>query len=444
MTNNSGTILQVAEVELFGDEILEPSAPTEPPSTSSVFTQSSGSDGIVAMEAEHFQNHVSQGGKSWQAGSFSDHSGNGILKALPDTGINNNTGYTTNSPRLDFTVNFAKTGMHYVWIRGYGPLGNDDSIHAGLDGQAVASATRISKWYQRSSLTWVNATMDATRATIQVPTVGEHTLNLWMREDGFVIDKIVLTTNPNYTPSGFGPDETVEVQPETIASPILNTPVPGDTQVDLSWNAVSGTTGYKVYHGTSSGVYGAPTDVGNVTSYTVPNLTNDTTHYFVVVAYDATRESGNSNEESATPVPYNISNYLIAAYDFEEGGGTVVHDISGYQTPADLMIADNQAVTWIQGGLSVDSSTIIKSSSAPQKIMDALQASNEITLEAWVKPANLTQTGPARIVSFSKDTGYRNFTLGQTIDEYRMRLRTTNTTNNGIPEHHWPRQGCSD
>lgn len=38
-------------------------------------------------------------------------------------------------------------------------------------------------------------------ATIDVPSVGTHTLNVWMREDGMVVDKLILTTNSSYVPS---------------------------------------------------------------------------------------------------------------------------------------------------------------------------------------------------------------------------------------------------
>ncbi|MCP4408570.1 MAG: hypothetical protein GY807_12555, partial [Gammaproteobacteria bacterium] len=41
----------------------------------------------------------------------------------------------------------------------------------------------------------------------QIPSVGVHTINVWMREDGTVFDKLVLTTNAGFTPSGNGPAE---------------------------------------------------------------------------------------------------------------------------------------------------------------------------------------------------------------------------------------------
>ncbi|MCP4427873.1 MAG: LamG domain-containing protein, partial [Chloroflexi bacterium] len=92
------------------------------------------------------------------------------------------------------------------------------------------------------------------------------------------------------------------------------------------------------------------------------------------------------------------------------------------------------AVTWLAGGgLSVDASTLIASTGAATKVINAAQASNELTVEAWVKPANITQTGPARIVTLSTDTALRNFTVGQVTDYFQARLRTTTTTLNGLP-----------
>jgi hypothetical protein len=49
--------------------------------------------------------------------------------------------------------------------------------------------------------------MDGAVAAINVATAGLHTVNVWMREDGFVLDKIVLSTSSNYAPSGNGPAE---------------------------------------------------------------------------------------------------------------------------------------------------------------------------------------------------------------------------------------------
>ncbi len=57
--------------------------------------------------------------------------------------------------------------------------------------------------------------------------------------------------------------------------------------------------GYKIYYGTTSGNYTNSIDVGNVTTYTVINLTEGLTYFFVVSAYDTLgNESDYSNEVS--------------------------------------------------------------------------------------------------------------------------------------------------
>jgi hypothetical protein len=73
--------------------------------------------------------------------------------------------------------------------------------------------------------------------------------------------------------------------------------------VNLAWNAntESDLAGYKVYVGTSSGVYTTTYTVGNVINYTVTGLAPGNVYYFAVTAYDLTAfESLVSNEVSAT------------------------------------------------------------------------------------------------------------------------------------------------
>jgi hypothetical protein len=45
----------------------------------------------------------------------------------------------------------------------------------------------------------------------------------------------------------------------------------------------------------------------------------------------------------------------------------------------------------------------------------------------------MNQTGPARIVTLSRNPSERNFTLGQDGDKVEVRLRTTETSSNGVP-----------
>ncbi|MGB9636369.1 MAG: fibronectin type III domain-containing protein, partial [Thermoplasmata archaeon] len=81
---------------------------------------------------------------------------------------------------------------------------------------------------------------------------------------------------------------------------------PGDECVTLTWETPTDDggfpiTGYKIYWGTSAGNYTNNVTVGNITTYTITNLTNGQTYYFAVSAIDAAGESAKSNEVSATP-----------------------------------------------------------------------------------------------------------------------------------------------
>lgn len=199
------------------------------------FVQDGDAQGLVVMEAENATANVAQGGKSWNTNLTAGHSGPAALQALPNTGVNNNTGYTTSSPRLDFQVQFPQPGTHYVWIRGLAASGADDSCHAGLNGSTVASSDRISGF--GPAWTWSKTTLDSSSdATFIVNTAGVHTVNVWMREDGFVFDKLLLTRDANYNPgTGVGPAESARTGPilPPILSPIASVAIDEDTQTGV-------------------------------------------------------------------------------------------------------------------------------------------------------------------------------------------------------------------
>ena len=127
-----------------------------------------------------------------------------------------------------------------------------------------------------------------------------------------------------------------------------------------------------------------------------------------------------------------IEDGLQVLYTFEEEGN-IIPDASGVGTPLNLTITNQSKVKKVPYGEEVVASTILPANLSAVKIFDACTNSNEISIEAWIKPLSLTQTGPAGIVTFSKDGEERNFTLGQQNNKYIIRLSTTNTDVNGEP-----------
>jgi len=74
----------------------------------------------------------------------------------------------------------------------------------------------------------------------------------------------------------------------------------GNAQVNLTWNAVASATGYYVKRSTTSGTE-AQIATPSTNSYSDSTVTNGTKYFYVVSAYNAYGQSGNSSEVSATP-----------------------------------------------------------------------------------------------------------------------------------------------
>ena len=129
---------------------------------------------------------------------------------------------------------------------------------------------------------------------------------------------------------------------------------------------------------------------------------------------------------------------LVVLYDFRLAKGDIVKDRSGVGKPLDLKIENAKNVHRTKGALEVRGKTLIHSDKPAAKIFNAVRRSGEITIEAWVRPANAKQDGPARMVTLSGGSSERNFTLGQEGDKVEVRLRTTKTSGNGIPSLNSP------
>jgi len=75
----------------------------------------------------------------------------------------------------------------------------------------------------------------------------------------------------------------------------------GNAQVSLSWTASNGATLYYVKRSATSGGPYTQISAPSATSYTDTGLTNGTTYFYVVSAYNSAGQSANSSEVSATP-----------------------------------------------------------------------------------------------------------------------------------------------
>lgn len=129
---------------------------------------------------------------------------------------------------------------------------------------------------------------------------------------------------------------------------------------------------------------------------------------------------------------------LQVLYTFDRIENGVIPDRSGVGEPLNLRIDQPQGVQFRSGRMIVSSSVNIASDGPAKKIIAAARETNEITVEAWLKPLEVQQAGPARIVTLSKDTSQRDMTLGQDKGRFDVRLRTSSTDANGMPSTSGP------
>lgn len=173
-------------------------------SNAGTFTDSAGQ---VVIEAEHATSLAAGTGTyasvNWQENTGTTGAVGTTMQALLNGGLA--AVENTAAPRLDFKIDFRATGTWYVWVRMPALASSDDSVNIGLDG-AIASKNiqnTTGNW------AWLASNAGGARVTVNVTSAGVHTLNLWMREDGAIVDRLVLSTNPSYVlaASDSGPAE---------------------------------------------------------------------------------------------------------------------------------------------------------------------------------------------------------------------------------------------
>jgi hypothetical protein len=114
-----------------------------------------------------------------------------------------------------------------------------------------------------------------------------------------------------------------------------------------------------------------------------------------------------------------VSDDIVALWRFDQG--TLVRDISGYRVH-DLITPTLPPVSWGMGYVDIDGARFIVDRPITE-IAEALEGAAGLTVEAWVRPRDDTQDGPARILTISEDVDSRNLTLGQEGDVFECRLR---------------------
>ena len=165
-------------------------------------------NGRASMEAENAASFRPQSGGALTEVTDLTAAGDAYIDNTPDAGAAwaDASSAENFAPRIRFAVNFPAPGTYWAWLRMKGG-GTNDTAHVGLDGVIPSSAVNIG--CQFDVWTWCKTSRTTNApATIFVTSAGEHYVDVYCREDGCHIDKVIIANTSAYAPSGEGQAET--------------------------------------------------------------------------------------------------------------------------------------------------------------------------------------------------------------------------------------------
>lgn len=157
-----------------------------------------------------------------------------------------------------YTFTVAQAGVHRIWARTLAPNGSTDSFCFQLDNG------NVSVWSVPTGPNW---RWNIVRNTTFNLSAGQHTLRFRYREIKTKLDKVLLTTDLGFVPSGVGPGGGPTSTPAPTVTP-SNTPTPAGSPTATNTPAPATPTltpapAANVYIEAESGGLLAPLTIGN-------------------------------------------------------------------------------------------------------------------------------------------------------------------------------------
>ena len=120
------------------------------------------------------------------------------------TAGNNSQAAAPSSGHMTFSFSVATSGTYRVWGRVIAPVDTDDSFWVRMDAGAWINWNDVvpgASWH------WARVTNDAASDAVVSYSLaaGNHTLTIAYREDGARLDRLLITSDLVFTPSGMGP-----------------------------------------------------------------------------------------------------------------------------------------------------------------------------------------------------------------------------------------------
>ncbi|MFE7464780.1 chitinase [Streptomyces sp. NPDC057499] len=275
-------------------------------------------------------------------------------------------------------------------------------------GASGTGTTDVSTWSPGSSnWTQLNTSFKtgASTTSVEIYTHG------WYGQSAYLVDDV--SVNGPDGGGGSDPDPTVPSAPAGLAVGATTT-----TSVSLSWNAVSGATGYTVYKDGQK----ATTATGS--SATVTGLSADTAYQFTVTATNAAGESvksaavsartakeGGGNPNPGTSVP----KHAVTGYWQNFNNGATVQKLSDVPANYDIIAVSFADATTTPGGVTFNLDTAGLNGYTVDQFKADIKAK-----QAAGKNVIISVGGEKGTVSVNSDASANNFanSLYSLIQEY--------------------------
>jgi len=169
----------------------------------------SGSGFEVTREAESYNAINRNGSQHNWTGS------NGNMVIGPDWNYTWTSNIPSASPNLSYSINFPAAGNYKVWVRGMGANTANDSVYVGINNTTNGAMVDLP---ENNTLGWV-------AGDISVPGAGTHNVQVFAREDGAAVDKIVVnqsSTPPSGAAAGCNTPSDLKLRINQFSVPNVN------------------------------------------------------------------------------------------------------------------------------------------------------------------------------------------------------------------------------
>lgn len=237
-----------------------------------------------------------------------------------------------------------------------------------------------------------------------------------------VLDECDISNGTSADDNSNGVPDECEPRPEVVSNAVLN-----DVTIQVAFDKplASASAGeaanYVLDNGATVLAAALNPDTQSVTLTTTPLAANAIYVLTINNVWDqetpANRILPDTQTVAYTGPARRVTADLCLFYPLQEGAGTTVHDYANWGTPLDLSVTTPDAVSWLADGLTLDSTARLLSDAVATKLSAACKLTNAFTLEAWLRPADLAQDGPACIFCFGSSFSF-NLNIGQGYTEY--------------------------